>query len=93
MWGISKWLLQEFELWKKSLPLDKQKEAMGFFNVIKRESERILDESLSAAPSTPGSTSDAHDLYIVPYSQEYNALLTKASDLLHKAGDLTSCSR
>lgn len=64
---------------------------MGFFNVIKRESERILDESLSEA--TPGSTSDAHDLFIVPYSQEYNAFLTKASDLLHKAGNLTSCSR
>ncbi|XP_047981304.1 nudix hydrolase 3 [Salvia hispanica] len=76
----------EFELWKKSLPEDKQKEAMGFFNVIKRQSERILDESLSVA------THDTHDLYIVPYSQEYNALLTKASDLLHKAGDLTSCS-
>lgn len=74
-----------------SLPEDKQKEAMGFFNVIKRESERILDESPSGA--TPGSTGDAHDLYIVPYSQEYNALLTKASDLLHKAGDLTSSSR
>ncbi|KAG6405942.1 hypothetical protein SASPL_133536 [Salvia splendens] len=76
----------EFELWKKSLPEDKQKEAIGFFNVIKRQSERILDESLSVA------TRDTHDLYIVPYSQEYNALLTKASDLLHKAGDLTSCS-
>ncbi|KAL1556922.1 Nudix hydrolase 3 [Salvia divinorum] len=50
----------EFELWKKSLPEDKQKEAIGFFNVIKR--------------------------------QKYSALLTKASDLLHKAGDLTSCS-
>ena len=74
-------------MWKKSLPEDKQKEAMGFFNVIKRQSERILDESLSVA------THDTHDLYIVPYSQEYNALLTKASDLLHKAGDLTSCSR
>lgn len=74
-------------MWKKSLPEDKQKEAMGFFNVIKRQSERILDESLSDA------TRETHDLYIVPYSQEYNALLTKASDLLHKAGDLTSCSR
>ncbi|KAL1556923.1 Nudix hydrolase 3, variant 2 [Salvia divinorum] len=76
----------EFELWKKSLPEDKQKEAIGFFNVIKRQSERIFDESLSVT------THDTHDLYIVPYSQEYSALLTKASDLLHKAGDLTSCS-
>ncbi|KAI3453908.1 hypothetical protein Pfo_010571 [Paulownia fortunei] len=80
----------EFELWKNSLPEDKQKEATGFFNVIRRESERILDESLP--PTTPSSSSDAHDLFIVPYSKEYNAFLTKASDLLHKAGDLTSSS-
>ncbi|PIN12548.1 Isopentenyl-diphosphate Delta-isomerase [Handroanthus impetiginosus] len=80
----------EFELWKNSLPEDKRKEATGFFNVIKRKSERILDELQS--PTTPSSTSDAHDLYIVPYSVEYNAFLTKASDLLHKAGDLTSSS-
>ncbi|KAG8382041.1 hypothetical protein BUALT_Bualt05G0035300 [Buddleja alternifolia] len=79
----------EFELWKNSLPEDKKKEATGFFNVIKRESERILDETLSNG--TPSSSSP-HDLYIVPYSEEYNAFLTKASDLLHKAGDLTSSS-
>ncbi|KAK6116921.1 hypothetical protein DH2020_049296 [Rehmannia glutinosa] len=80
----------EFEIWKNSLPEEKQKEATGFFSVIKRKSERVLDESLSL--TTPSSTSDAHDLYIVPYSEEYNAFLTKASDLLHKAGDLTSSS-
>ncbi|KAL7150567.1 hypothetical protein ABFS83_05G121500 [Erythranthe nasuta] len=77
----------EFELWKNSLPEDKQKEATGFFTVIKRESERILDESLSQ--TSQNGTSDAHDLYIVPYSEEYNTFLTKASDLLRKAGDLT----
>ncbi|KAK6129885.1 hypothetical protein DH2020_036356 [Rehmannia glutinosa] len=80
----------EFELWKNSLLEEKQKEATGFFSVIKRKSERVLDESLSL--TTPSSTSDAHDLYIVPYSEEYNAFLTKASVLLHKAGDLTSSS-
>ncbi|GFP79378.1 nudix hydrolase 3 [Phtheirospermum japonicum] len=73
----------EFELWKNSLPGEKQKDATGFFSVIRRESERILDESLST-------TRGAHDLYIVPYSEEYNAFLAKASDLLHKAGDLAS---
>ncbi|XP_020552551.1 nudix hydrolase 3 [Sesamum indicum] len=78
----------EFELWKNSLPEDKKKEATGFFNVIKRKSERILDELLS--PAQQSGNSDAHDLYIVPYSEEYKAFLTKASDLLHKAGDLTS---
>ncbi|KAK4422443.1 Nudix hydrolase 3 [Sesamum alatum] len=80
----------EFELWKNSLPEDKKKEATGFFNVIKRKSERILDESLS--PATQSGKSDAHDLYIVPYAEEYKAFLTKASDLLHKAGDLASSS-
>ncbi|KAL6547679.1 Nudix hydrolase 3 [Orobanche hederae] len=80
----------EFELWKNSLPEEKQKEATGFFSVIKRESERILDESLSTTNTNV--TSGAHDLYIVPYSEEYNAFLTKASDLLHKAGDLASSS-
>lgn len=80
----------EFELWKNSLPEDKKKEATGFFNVIKRKSERILDELLS--PAQQSGNSDAHDLYIVPYSEEYKAFLTKASDLLHKAGDLTSSS-
>ncbi|KAL3619118.1 Nudix hydrolase 3 [Castilleja foliolosa] len=73
----------EFELWKNSLPEETQKDATGFFSVIRRESERIMDESLLT-------TKGAHDLYIVPYSEEYNAFLAKASDLLHKAGDLVS---
>ncbi|KAL6536333.1 Nudix hydrolase 3 [Orobanche gracilis] len=80
----------EFELWKNSLPEEQQKEATGFFSVIKRESERILDESLSTTNTKV--TSSIHDLYIVPYSEEYNAFLTEASDLLHKAGDLASSS-
>ncbi|CAA2977942.1 nudix hydrolase 3 [Olea europaea subsp. europaea] len=80
----------EFELWKKSLPEDKRKEAIGFFNVIKRKSEAMLDKSLSH--STPSSTSDTHDLYVVPYSEEYSSFLLRAADLLHKAGDLTNSS-
>ncbi|KAL6530831.1 Nudix hydrolase 3 [Orobanche gracilis] len=80
----------EFELWKNSLPEEQQKEATGFLSVIKRESERILDESLSTTNTKV--TSSIHDLYIVPYSEEYNAFLTEASDLLHKAGDLASSS-
>ncbi|KAJ0770423.1 putative isopentenyl-diphosphate Delta-isomerase [Helianthus annuus] len=35
-------------------------------------------------------TDSASDLYSVPYSQEYSSFLTRASELLHKAGDLTS---
>lgn len=36
-------ILQEFELWKDSLEKHEQKEATGFFSVIKRHSEFILD--------------------------------------------------
>ncbi|XP_027931992.1 nudix hydrolase 3 [Vigna unguiculata] len=73
----------EFDLWKDSLEKDEQKEATGFFSVIKRHSEFILDSHQS---DNKGSS---HDLYIVPYSEEYQPLLAKAADLLHKAGDIT----
>ena len=35
----------------------------------------------------------AHDLYAIPYSEEYRQFLTKAAELLRKAGDLTSTPR
>ncbi|XP_017439577.1 nudix hydrolase 3 [Vigna angularis] len=73
----------EFDLWKDSLEKDEQKEATGFFSVIKRHSEFILDSHQSASKGS------SHDLYIVPYSEEYQPLLVKAADLLHKAGDIT----
>ncbi|XP_051119713.1 nudix hydrolase 3-like [Andrographis paniculata] len=78
----------EFELWKNNLSEDKKNEATGFFNVIRRESERILDESLS--PTSASCSIHVPDLYIVPYSKEYNDYLSKSADLLHKAGDLAS---
>ena len=81
-------VLQEFEIWKDSLEKDQQKEAMGFFSVIKRHSESILDSHLS-----DNKASSTHDLYIVPYSEEYKALLSKAADLLHKAGEITNSPR
>ncbi|XP_051119712.1 nudix hydrolase 3-like [Andrographis paniculata] len=80
----------EFELWKNSLPEDKKKEATGFFSVIRRGSEIFLDESLS--PTTASSRIPVPALCIVPFSKEYYAYLSKASDLLHKAGDLVSSS-
>ncbi|RYR11446.1 hypothetical protein Ahy_B04g068967 [Arachis hypogaea] len=75
----------EFEIWKDSLKKDQQKEATGFFTVIKRHSESILNSHPHG-----NKTSATHDLYIVPYSEEYKALLTKAADLLHKAGNTTN---
>lgn len=88
IWETTKLVLQEFEIWKESLGNDEQKEATSFFSVIKRHSEFILDSHPSN--SKAGSS---HDLYIVPYSQEYKSLLAKAADLLHKAGDITDSPR
>ncbi|CAH9095176.1 unnamed protein product, partial [Cuscuta europaea] len=76
----------EFSLWRDSLPEDKKKEATGFFNVIKRRSEsEIMD-----IPKSRNTSTSFHDLYIVPYWQEYNSLLVEAAKLLHEAGNITS---
>lgn len=82
----------EFELWKTSLTEDQQQAATGFFTVIKRHSEFSLDSSLysSTVSSTNHSVGSTHDLYSVPFSQEYNSSLTRAAEFLHKAGDLAS---
>ncbi|CAA0838282.1 Nudix hydrolase 3 [Striga hermonthica] len=72
--------------------LNKLKWVYYLVNKSPWESERILDESLLPNKASNNSTTDAHDLYIVPYSEEYNAFLKKASDLLHKAGDSASSS-
>lgn len=71
--------------------VDQKQEATGFFSVIKRNSELILDTSQFS--DTPVNSTLAHDLYIVPYSQEYKPFLEKAAELLHKAGDMTSSPR
>ncbi|XP_023735091.1 nudix hydrolase 3 [Lactuca sativa] len=70
----------EFELWTKGLSGDEKQDAAGFFSVIKRHSD--LHSNNKVTPSS--------DLYSIPYSQEYSAILSKAAELLHKAGDLTS---
>ncbi|KAI4355865.1 hypothetical protein L6164_004596 [Bauhinia variegata] len=74
----------EFEIWKDSLEKDQQKEATGFFSVIKRHSEFCFGSSSDNREST------CHDLYVVPYSKEYGSLLANAAELLHKAGDVAS---
>ncbi|XP_004135882.2 nudix hydrolase 3 [Cucumis sativus] len=82
----------EFTQWKDSLPEDQQNIVAGFFSVIKRHSESNSDLSIDSR--SPGSTNhlegSKHDLYNVPFSQEYNSFLSKAAELLHKAGDRTS---
>lgn len=88
-------LLQEFELWKSSLSDDQQKAATGYFTVIKRHSESSFSASFSEnlGGSSNQVSGSIHDLHIVPFSQEYKKFLTKAAELLHKAGDLTDSPR
>lgn len=74
----------EFNIWNNRLGKDQQKEATSFFTVIKRHSEYILDSGL-----LNDKVGSSKELYTVPYSQEYKSLLTKAADLLHKAGDIS----
>ncbi|KAK9280933.1 hypothetical protein L1049_003824 [Liquidambar formosana] len=83
---------KEFEFWKISLTEDQQEDVTGFFTIIKRHGEFILDSSLSnnTVDGTNHLVGSSHDLYSVPFSQEYKPLLTKAAELLHKAGDVTS---
>lgn len=81
-------VLQEFNIWNNSLGKDQQKEATSFFTVIKRHSEYILDSGL-----LNDKVGSSKELYTVPYSQEYKSLLTKAADLLHKAGDISDSTR
>ncbi|KAK1435967.1 hypothetical protein QVD17_01740 [Tagetes erecta] len=70
----------EFELWTKGLSGDEKQDAAGFFSVIRR----ISDSRSNNIASSSG------DLYSIPYSEEYSSFLTKASELLHKAGNLTT---
>ncbi|GFZ17269.1 nudix hydrolase homolog 3 [Actinidia rufa] len=70
----------------------KNKMQQDFSMSLKRHSETDLDTFLS--DNTTGVRDHpvgfGHDLYTVPYSQEYKYFLGKAAELLHKAGDLTS---
>ncbi|CAD6241980.1 unnamed protein product [Miscanthus lutarioriparius] len=77
----------EFELWKSKLTDKEQKDATGFFSVIKRH------DSLSSSSLTQSDGSDQtmtkDDLFIVPYSKEYRSSLEKSAELLEKA---SACS-
>ncbi|XP_037491143.1 nudix hydrolase 3 isoform X2 [Jatropha curcas] len=83
----------EFELWKGTLTENQQYDVTGFFTVIKRHSELDLESSLlNHTVDGTGHLMGVHDLYSIPYSKEYNSLLRKAAELLHKAGDVASSS-
>ncbi|KAA0058698.1 hypothetical protein IC582_002392 [Cucumis melo] len=82
----------EFKQWKDSLTEDQQNIVSGFFSVIRRHSESSSDLSIysSSLDSTNRLEGPTNDLYNVPFSQEYSSFLSKAAELLHKAGDITS---
>ncbi|KAG8072724.1 hypothetical protein GUJ93_ZPchr0006g41551 [Zizania palustris] len=76
---------KEFELWKNGLPEKEQKDATGFFTVIKRHDALLPSILAQSDGSNENKTSD--DLFIVPYSKEYKSSLEKAAELLHKASE------
>ncbi|GLJ28948.1 hypothetical protein SUGI_0571120 [Cryptomeria japonica] len=84
----------EFDLWKSTLDKEQQELAVGFFTVIRRHKDSLLDntplhtELSTINLSCNSKTSKAHNLLIVPYSEEYTSYLKDAADLLHKAGDV-----
>nr|XP_018453399.1 PREDICTED: nudix hydrolase 3-like [Raphanus sativus] len=82
----------EFTSWLSSITEEQKRAATGFFSTIKRRSEANLDTSLSdhLADSTKKLPDSDSDLYSSPYSEIYRPFLTKASELLHKAGDLVT---
>ncbi|XP_047316916.1 nudix hydrolase 3 [Impatiens glandulifera] len=80
----------EFELWAKSLGEDQEQDAKGFFSVIKRHSESILDNVAPIKGDGASVSRVTHDLYSSPYSHEYANFLGRIAELLHKAGELTS---
>ncbi|XP_043695886.1 nudix hydrolase 3-like isoform X2 [Telopea speciosissima] len=82
---------KEFELWKNCLSEDQQKAATGYFTVIRRHSESVLDVSpfSDKSGSIHQVVRPVNDLFIAPYSEEYKPFLIKAAELLNKAGDLT----
>ncbi|KAM3224245.1 hypothetical protein ACQJBY_057566 [Aegilops geniculata] len=79
----------EFDLWKSGLTDKEQKDATGFFTVIKRP-DALLNTSVAQSDG-PNQTNTSDDLFIVPYSKEYKASLEKAAELLLKASDCSDC--
>lgn len=82
-------------MWKNSLSEDQQRAATGYFNVVHRHSESAMDICTAANTDHVVTTksSNQHDLYMVPFSQEYRPFLTKAAELLQKAGELSDSPR
>jgi Peptidase family M49 len=81
---------EEFESWVATLPEDQQKEAKGFFSVIRWKEESGPQKSGEKNPVTKSSAaSENKQLISIPYSEEYKEDLTQAASLLRDAAGLT----
>jgi Peptidase family M49 len=68
---------EDFESWVATLPEDQQKEAKGFFSVVRWKE------------NSSGASSENKQLISVLYSEEYKDDLTQAASLLREAATLT----
>jgi hypothetical protein len=77
---------EDFGNWVAALPEDEQKQATGFFSVI-----RWKDRQNPGADNSPATSAAARsrELISIPYSQEYKQELAQAASLLRQAAALT----
>jgi hypothetical protein len=75
---------EDFDRWLSSLPEDEQKQAKGFFTVIRWKSKPPKPEHMVGPAEQLGDRMQA-----IPYSQEYKDALTRAAELLKQAASLT----
>jgi len=75
---------EDFETWVAALPEEQQKDARGFFSVIRWKDDPESKSGLKGAGSTAN-----RQLISVPYSEEYKDDLTQAANLLREAAGLT----
>ena len=75
---------EDFDRWLSSLPEDEQKQAKGFFTVIRWKSKPPKPEHMVGPAEQL-----ADRMQAVAYNQEYKAALTRAAELLKQAASLT----
>jgi hypothetical protein len=81
---------EDFETWVATLPDDQQKEAKGFFSVIRWKDQPEPQKSATKKSSTKSAASNMNkQLISVPYSEEYKEELTHSANLLREASGLT----
>jgi hypothetical protein len=77
---------EDFGNWVAALPEDEQKQATGFFTVIRWKDSQNPGPDKSPAKHTAAKN---RELISIPYSEEYKEELTQAASLLRQAAALT----